>query len=170
MLDRCPARLTVLSLLLASAATVTACMPPAAPTATLDSAADERAIREFLHHVEQVFEAGDLERAVAVFTDDAVIAAQGTPDAVGKTAIRELYAAALAQVNLGVRFHTEEIVTLGDVAYERGSYELTASDKTSGAVLSSATNRHIHVLKRQPDGTWKTWRMMTNSADAPPAP
>ena len=58
--------------------------------------------------------------------DEAVIIAHGASDAVGKGAIRDLYAAALAQVNLGARFDT------GDIAYERGTYVLTASDKTSG--------------------------------------
>jgi hypothetical protein len=31
-------------------------------------------------------------------------------------------------------------------------------------VLQDVKNKHIHILKRQSDGTWKTWRLMTNSA------
>lgn len=45
-----------------------------------------------------------------------------------------------------------------------------AADKASGQVVCAATSRHIHILKRQDDGSWKTWRMMSNSAQPLPAP
>jgi uncharacterized protein (TIGR02246 family) len=140
------------------------------PRPAQSAAADEQDIREFLRHIEQIFDASDLEAAASVFTDDAVISAHGAPDTIGNAAIRELYAAAMAQVKLGARFNTEEIRVLGDLAYERGTYTLTVSDKTKGHVLSTAVNRHIHVLQRQPDGGWKTWRMMTNSPTPSPTP
>jgi uncharacterized protein (TIGR02246 family) len=148
-----------------------ACSPATnAITPTQTAAADEREIREFLRHIEEVFDASDLAAATDVFTDDAVISAQGAPDAVGKAAIREVYATAMAQVKLGARFNTEEIRSFGELAYERGTYTLTIADKTTGQVLSTAVNRHIHVFKRQPNGGWKTWRMMTNSPTPPLAP
>ena len=124
---------------------------------------------ELLHRIEQIFDASDLEAAASVFTDDAVISAHGAPDTIGNAAIRELYAAAMAQVKLGARFNTEEIRVLGDSAYERGTYTLTVSDKATGQVLSTVVNRHIHVFRRQPGGGWKTWRMMTNSPTPAPA-
>ena len=142
--------------------------PSGTPGAASSSAEDTAQIRQFLKHVEDVFDAGDLDAAVDVFADDAMILGQGAPDAIGKAAIRDVYQAALAQANLKVRFHTEEIYTLGDLAYERGTYTLTISDKATGQPVSTVTNRHIHILKRQPDGEWKTWRMMTNSPE--PAP
>ena len=159
------------ALLVCVSALLAACSPPAPPTVATtaqSTAADEQNIREFLHHIEQVFDASDLEAAASVFTDDAVISAQGAPDAVGNAAIRELYAAAMAQAKLGARFNTEEIRVLGDLAYERGTYTLTVADKATGQVLSTVVNRHIHVLRRQPDGGWKTWRMMTNSPTPTP--
>ena len=157
--------------LVCASAFLAACAPAPEPTAsTQNTAADERAIREFLHRIEQIFDASDLDAAANVFTDDAVISAHGAPDAVGNAAIRELYAAAMAQVKLGARFSTEEIRVLGDLAYERGTYTLTVSDKATGQVLSTVVNRHIHVFRRQPDGGWKTWRMMTNSPTPTPTP
>jgi len=156
-------------LLLCVSALLAACSPPAPPTVAStaqSAAADERDIREFLHRIEEIFDASDLEAAASVFTDDAVISAHGAPDAIGNAAIRE----PMAQVKLGARFNTEEIRVLGDLAYERGTYTLTVSDKATGQVLSTAVNRHIHVLQRQPSGGWKTWRMMTNSPTPPPTP
>jgi uncharacterized protein (TIGR02246 family) len=141
--------------------------PPAASAAATDDVAE---IRKFLTHVEQVFDAGDLDAAVAVFTDDAMISSQGAPDTIGKDAIRAAYAGALAATNLHVRFHTDDIEPRGDLAYEQGTYDLTITDKGTGQQLATMTNRHIHILKKQPDGEWKTWRMFTNSAEAPAAP
>lgn len=147
-----------------------ACAPAPEPSGSAAASADDAAIRQFLTHVEEVFDASDLDAAVAVFTDDAMILAQGAPDAVGAAAIRGVYESALAQSRLGVRFHTEEIETFGDFAYERGTYTLTVADKVSGQTLATLTNRHIHILKRQPNGGWKTWRMLTNSAEPVPVP
>jgi hypothetical protein len=55
------------------------------------------------------------------------------------------------------------------IAYERGTYDLTITDKATARELSKVTNRHVHILKQQPNGDWKTWRMFTNSAEAPTA-
>ena len=163
------------ALLVCVSVLLAACSPPVPPTVAAtatpqSAAADERDIREFLRHIEQIFDASDLEAAASVFTDDAVISAHGGPDAIGNAAIRELYVAAMAQVKLGARFNTEEIRVLGDLAYERGTYTLTVSEKATGQVLSTVVNRHIHVFQRQPGGGWKTWRMMTNSPTPPPTP
>jgi ketosteroid isomerase-like protein len=75
----------------------------------------------------------------------------------------------LVATTVGVRFKSEEIETFGDLAYERGTHVLTISDKVTGQTLQTATNRHVHVFKRQRSGEWKTWRMITNSATATPA-
>ncbi len=142
---------------------------PAATTGNAHSTdADVSAIRQTLHTVEERINRGDIGFA-SVFTDDAVIIGQGAPDIVGITAIRQVYADLLKQANVTLAFTTAEIVVAGDLAYERGTYALKIADKASGRVLSDVVNRHVHVLKRQPDGTWKTWRMMVNSAEPPPS-
>ena len=72
------------ALLVCVSALLAACSPPAPPTVATtaqSAAADEQDIREFLHHIEQIFDASDLEAAASVFTDDAVISAHGAPDA-----------------------------------------------------------------------------------------
>lgn len=66
-------------------------------------------------------------------------------------------------------FASGEVRVLGDLAYEQGAYTVKMLDKASHKVVQEIKNRHIHILRRQSDGTWKTWRMMTNSAE-PAAP
>ncbi len=132
--------------------------------------ADETAIRSLLENIQSSFNAGNLDDFMPVFADDAVLTAQGIPNVVGAPAIRGVYEAALSQMDIKTSFNTEEIQVFGDLAYERGTYILKLSEKGTGKSLGEVQNRHIHIFRKQPDGRWKTWRMMTNSAEAAPAP
>lgn len=131
---------------------------------------DEKAIRELLAHIQQSFNSGNLDEFMPVFADDAVMTSQGLPDVTGPAAIRAVYEGALAQLDMQVRFQTDELNVFGDLAYERGTYTIEMKDKATGQNLPEVHNRHIHIFKRQPDGQWRTWRMMTNSAAAAPGP
>lgn len=159
---------TTLALAVVAIVALSGCAAPPAPAATAPdrTEADAAAIRRTLDDLEQRVNRGDIG-FVDVFTGDAVVVAPDTPDVVGIDSIRSLYADTLAKVNLKMHFTTEEVVVAGDLAYERGRYTLQVTDKASGQVLQDVTNRHIHMMKRQPDGSWKTWRMMVVAAPAP---
>ena len=141
---------------------------PAAP-AFADEAADVASVHAFIDSIATRFNSGDLEDFINVFTDDAEIISQGYPDIVGKQAIHDVYASAMAQYGMKVSFHTTEVRVAGDMAYEAGTYQVSYSDKASGKLMMSTQARHVHILLRQPDGSWRTWRMITNTA-AQPAP
>jgi len=64
------------------------------------------------------------------------------------------------------QFRGQVHVVSGNLAYEHGTYTLRIADKKTGKVLQDVKNKHIHILKRPPDGSWKTWRMMVGSAEA----
>ena len=140
------------------------CTPPPATDSPAETSveADLAAVREVLADTEQRFNSGDLDAFMPVFAPDAIILAPSTPDVVGFEAIRKMYGDAMAQVDMQVHFSTTEVQVFGDLAYERGAYTLQVSDKASGAVTQEIVNRHIHIFKRQPDGSWKTWRLMVN--------
>ena len=141
---------------------------PTASTNQRDqSRADEVAIRQLLANVEKQINAGDT-RFVSVFAKDATIIAPSSPDISGYDAIRSMYEGLMKQNSMTVHFSTEEVAVSGDLAFEHGTYTLRIADKKTGKVLQDAKNKHVHVLKRQPDGSWKTWRMMVNSAETPP--
>jgi uncharacterized protein (TIGR02246 family) len=131
---------------------------------------DEKAVRDLLAHIQQSFNAGNLDEFMPVFAEDAVMSNQGFADVAGRPAIRAVYEGAMAQVNMQVHFVTEELNVFGDLAYERGTYTIEMKDKASGQSLPEVHNRHIHIFRRQPDGQWQTWRMMTNGTQAPPVP
>ena len=139
------------------------------PTSPAAAEADIAAIRAVLEHIEHTFQSGDLDAAMTVFTDDAVIMGQGAPDVVGTEAIRTMYAGMMNQFDIAADLSSDEIEVSGDHAYERGTYTLILTDKASGQIALDVENRYIHIFERQPDGAWKTWRMMVNSAEPAPA-
>jgi uncharacterized protein (TIGR02246 family) len=163
-------RVPILALVGLTAAMLCACTAKPGPAAggPGQTKTDEAAIRRVLADTEQRINQGDLA-FVNVFAKDAVIIAPSIPDIVGFDAIRTLYGDMLKQTSMTVHFSTEEVAVAGDLAYEHGTYTLKVVDKASGKVLQNVKNKHVHILRRQPDGSWKTWRMMVSSAEPAPA-
>ena len=137
---------------------------PAVADAAARQQQDVAAVHAFIEHVRDTFNSGNLDAFMEVFTEDAVQFNPGMPDVVGRQAIRQLYADALAQNDIKVQFNTREVLVDGDLAYEGGTYSIHLTPRSDPkSVGVDVNNRHMHVLKRQADGSWKTWRMMTNS-------
>jgi uncharacterized protein (TIGR02246 family) len=128
-----------------------------------DVAADTAKINTLLDGLEVTFTNGDIEGAMNAFTDDAIIFAENGADIVGGEAIRAAYTGMMSAFKVELSFNTAQIEIFGDVAYEQGTYSLKLTDKASGQVATDVTSRHLHILKRQADGSWKTWRMMVNT-------
>lgn len=131
-----------------------------------DNAAERAKIEALLAHIETVFANGDIDGAMQAFTQDAIIFAENGGDIVGFDAIRATYGGIMDAFDIELGFDTAEIEILGDTAYERGTFSNKLTDKASGQVADDSTSRHIHILKRQSDGSWKTWRMMVNTPAA----
>jgi len=154
--------------LLATGLLLASCQRGTAMPATPDRAADEAAIRAVLDAVATEFNAGRMDQMVAHYQDDVVVSAPGAPDVVGKAAWLQAIATTLpADVALALRFDTTEMEIAGDLAYERGTYAIGLKDQPGVTV---AGGRHIHMFRRQADGSWKGWRLMENSADPAGAP
>lgn len=135
-------------------------------TPTTEAAADAATVRQTLKNLEMRINQGD-KGFVDVFANDAVIITPGAPDVVGLPAIRAMYLDLMENDTIKVHFSTDEVVVSGDLAYERGTYTLKLTNKITGQVIQDVKNKHLHILKRQADGSWKTWRMMVNTAETP---
>lgn len=153
-----------LSVVLAFVILLESCGTATPPRLTVSKAAEEGAIRQMLAGVEKRINAGDLG-FVEAFAKDAIIVAPGSPDVSGVEAITAMYSGLLKQASVKVHFSTEEITIADDLAVERGTYSMVVADRASGRTLQDVKNKHIHILRKQPDGSWKTWRMMVNSAE-----
>ena len=152
---------------------LTACQPrTSAPVA--NTAADEAAIRKLLDDVASTFNAGNYDGMFALYRDDVVVSPPGAPDIVGKQAWRTTLDTTLPpNMAFKMRFDTQELEIAGDLAYERGTYRVETTDKATSAAGPVLGGRHIHIFKREADGSWKGWRLMENTAEpavAPPQP
>lgn len=128
--------------------------------------ADRAAIDAYIEQAERAFAEADLDSAMQLFTDDAIILQEGGPDIVGKDAIRAAYAGMLESFHVATDLTTESVEISGDLAVEHGTYTFRLTDKASGQVVSDTNSRYLHVFKRQPGGPWQTWRMMVNTPQA----
>jgi ketosteroid isomerase-like protein len=143
---------------------------PKPQAAVVDTAADEAAVRQVLADIASTFNAGRYDEMFALYRDDVVVSPPNAPDVVGKQAWRSTMEATIPQnLALDLRFDTQELEVVGDLAYERGTFHMEAADKESGTVLQTISGRHIHIFKRESDGSWKGWRLFENSADPVPA-
>ena len=146
-----------------------ACKP--APQMTDTRAADEAAIHHVLDEIGSRFGAGDYDGMLALYRDDVIVSAPGAPEIIGKDAWRQGLATTMPKgVKLGLRFNTQELVVAGELAYERGTYDVEVVDPATKAAQPVASGRHIHIFKREADGSWKGWRLMENSPDPATAP
>ncbi len=143
---------------------VSACKPTV-QVVVADKATDEAAIRHVLDEVARTFNAGDYDGMFKLYRDDVVILSPGQPDIVGKQAWRTGLGALPKGVVMQMRFDTQELEIAGDLAYERGTFVIEAKDPKTDALAPVVKARHVHIFKREADGSWKGWRLIENSAD-----
>jgi uncharacterized protein (TIGR02246 family) len=153
-----------LVVLAASLAALVACAKTAAP----DTAADETAARAVNIAWYKAYNAGDGATVAALYSEDAVLNAPGTPAARGKASISEYFVkGAAATVAAGLALvdgPTSDVGVSGDLAWQSGTFKIT--DKSGAAVDAG---KYLTVFQRK-DGNWIIIRDTWNSDAAPAAP
>lgn len=91
----------------------------------------------------------------AHFTEDAVLMAPGQAAGIGKEAVQAYYQSIFDVYVPELSSHYEDVEVSGDLAYGRGFAEVTLIPREGGAPITS-TSKYLNILKRQPDGSWKT--------------
>lgn len=136
-----------------------------APQADVET--DKAAIRNLHDQTAAASNAGDL---AALYTEDAIVMPPNEPAVVGKEAIGTWVQGLFEQFTVKETATTEEIQVAGDWAFLRGTYTATMTPKEGGE-SQEETGKCIHIVQRQPDGSWKNTRIMWNSDEpAPVAP
>ncbi len=113
-------------------------------------------------------EAKDVERMVALYSDDASVLPPNAPPATGKEAIRKLWSQMVESPGFAGSAQTTklELSRAGDLAYSVGTYVLKKNDLQGNP--STERGKWVLVCKKQPDGTWKVVIDIWNS-DRPAA-
>jgi uncharacterized protein (TIGR02246 family) len=144
------------------------CTPASQPPDTHE--ADIQTIKDNEAQWNKDYQAKDVEKLVAHYSDDAVLVTPGSAPFSGKDAIRAALKEMVGDSALSLSFEAArvEVAKSGDLAYTQGSYTLTVTDP--------ATKQPIHdkgsyatVYKKLADGTWKAVSDIASSA-TPPGP
>lgn len=161
-MSRLPVQYLMGALLLAS------CGPKAPPGLTDQ---DRAAIRQSEADFAASMLAKDYAKVAASYTTDAVVMPSNGPTVTGRAAIEEFLASfpPLSTFTLNVA----EIEGAGDLAYDRGTYQMTFPLPSGGT--ASDSGKFLEIRHRQADGAWLVTRDIWNSdipvpAPEPPAP
>ena len=124
---------------------------------------DEQQIRDLLTTYSKALKTGDVELAMSIYTDDAVVMGNEMATSQGAE-VRRSYETNFEMIRLDVEFTFDGLVVDGDIAYGNtrsgGTISMLATDDT---VPSSA--RELFVFARQ-NGEWKIARYMLNHMGA----
>jgi len=151
----------LLSLAFAAACSEQTAKQPAPPPDTRK--ADEAAIRAASADWNKAALAKDLDKSVSYYAEDAVFFVDKGALVKGKNSIRMAWKDLLAPAAPAVSFATSyvEVARSGDLAYEYGTAELTATPKKGKPTVEKA--KYLTVWKKQADGSWKAVADMENS-------
>jgi ketosteroid isomerase-like protein len=132
-----------------------------------NTSADEALIRAAAPAWAEAYNAGDADKVVATYWDDAVLQPPGAPAAAGSAAIREFIAADSAATRAaGLKLVIAENGTVGvsgDLAYEAGTFSVV-----DGSGKAVDKGKYLGVFLKK-DGKWRYIRDTWNSDSAPAA-
>ena len=157
--------LTHLALVVGTMITLSACAPAAPPP--VDTAAEEAAVKAVTAAWLDAYNAGDVEKIVAMYAEDAVLMPPHAAVAPGHAGIRaflttDAAAAKAAGVKLVPGAATAGVA--GDTGWESGSYTVA---NASGATVDSGSYLSV---SRKSNGKWLLVRDIYNSDRPLPAP
>lgn len=109
-----------------------------------------------------------LEGMMAYYTDDPIMLAPNMPMAIGKEAIRKVFAPNFDIPGFSAKWQPFkiEVARSGDIAYAIGTYEATMNDPNGNPVTDKG--KYVEIWKKQADGSWKCAADMFSS-DMPPS-
>jgi uncharacterized protein (TIGR02246 family) len=121
----------------------------------VDVEADKEAIKKITDDFNAAINAGNIDKLVSLYTDDAVRIPPNKPALVGKEAIRSLFQEQLDQFTVQNEGVIVDLKVSGDLAFVRGSWTSINTPKTGGEPLKFNGN-FVSIIQKQPDGSWKT--------------
>ena len=138
--------------------TLSACgAPPFDPTA--DLAAIELVNARTL----QALNEGDLQLLNEMTAENHIMMIPGRPELRGRDLVVEANANLIESWNIVEKWSPLETVVAGDIAYQRGEFDIDMTPKNNGVSPIRSTGKYLHIYQRQDDGNWLMIRDMFNS-------
>lgn len=142
----------------------------ARPAPQADTEADVAAINGIREREVALASSGSMDSLLTVYASDVHWMPPNEPAVHGEEALRKSWEAMLGQVTLNVAYTSSEVSVSGDWAVDRYTGVITATPKAGGSPTVEQI-KGVHIMKRQPDGTWRIAQDVWNSdAPAPPSP
>lgn len=110
---------------------------------------------------------GNADSMATVVTSDVEVMPPNEPAVHGLDAVKKWAETMFSEASVSGRYTSSDVTVSGDLAVARFTGELTITPKAGGAPVTERI-KGIHVMKRQPDGSWKIAQDVWN-ADAPVA-
>jgi ketosteroid isomerase-like protein len=158
--------LKLASPILLGIAALAGCAPSAPPGQASATAADETAIRAGGDAWNTAYNGGDVDKIVALYTDDAVLMPPDAPAASGSAAIREYFTKDVAEAKaagINVKDDGGTVGLTAELGWHAGKF--SASDATGKTV---STGKYVELWRKK-DGTWRMFRDIWNNDVVPPA-
>ena len=112
--------------------------------------------------------AGNVDRMVSIYADDAVLMPPNLPAFRGRDAIRQYWTGFVGLGRVDATIAPDDIQQSGDMAVEVGHYALTITPKAGGAPINDKGKYLITWRKR--GGEWKAVYDIFNSEQPLPPP
>ncbi len=129
-----------------------------------DINADTTAIKTVSEQAAEAFKVGDFNTVVGFFTDDTIWMPPFEPPLRGKDALRAWVEPIWNDYTFSeLRMPSEEVVVVGDWAYERHS-ELVEVYEVGGEP-TQYNQKGVRIFRRGEDGSWKIARYIWNDSD-----
>ena len=130
---------------------------------------DVELIERLMSQSRDAFREGDLERFIALVDDAAVVMWPNEHPFVGREAIRSWYSQNVFDQfdYLELVGSSREVEIAGDWAYVWAMAKGVVRSKTDGETFEFSS-KAIDILRRQPDDSWKYWRLISNMSPITP--
>jgi ketosteroid isomerase-like protein len=138
---------------------------PAGATMSAADATELNAIRERVSAAEN---SGRFDLMKPDLAEDVIVMAPGLPAVVGIDAATAFMEGFFAQFTLAVEYHSEEIVVMGDWAFDRGTAWQRMTPKAGGLSIEEP-GKYLWLYRRDRNGAWKHARVTWNPSVMPGA-
>jgi uncharacterized protein (TIGR02246 family) len=115
---------------------------------------DVAQLYELWNEYAAAWHAGDMERWIALWTDDGIQMPPGAPRNVGKEQIRTANQPGMDQNDYEMTINPDEVQVLGDRAYSHGLGGFKMTPKAGGDTVE-VIGKFLTIFEKQVDGTWK---------------
>ena len=121
----------------------------------VDTKAEGEKIMQLSKEWSQAASAGDVEKIVGYWADDAVVISAGDPVLSGKQAIRKMVEESYKMPGFRISWQPQSVVVSesGDMAYLLENSQISYADSTGKPV--TIHNKAVSIWRKQTDGHWK---------------